>query len=242
MNDRAPAGRGGVDVRFEWGPAGIAAVDGGVVVIVDVLRFTSTVEAATRRGVLVYPYGWRDETSVELAASVGARLGHGTDPDRPSLSPLSYSRLVAGDRVVLASPNGGACTLLAADRGTLVVAACLRNAAAVGEWIRARHDVVSVIACGERWPDGTLRPALEDLLGAGTVLAALGGNQSPEARAAVAAWTDAHDHIEASLSACVSGQELISRGCHDDVVYAAAANVSTVVPILVDGRFTDAQR
>ncbi|WP_260850992.1 hypothetical protein [Rhodococcus sp. WB9] len=43
-------------------------------------------------------------------------------------------------------------------------------------WI-ARHctstSVVSVIAAGEKWPGGELRPAIEDLWGAGAVLSAL---------------------------------------------------------------------
>ena len=49
-----------------------------------------------------------------------------------------------------------------------VVAASLRNAEAVGAWIGEQdYNSVAVVAAGERWPDGSLRPALEDLLGAG---------------------------------------------------------------------------
>ena len=92
-------------------------------------------------------------------------------------------------RLVLPSPNGSA---IAAAAPGVTVAASLRNASAVAEWLseRFRGDVepVSVIAAGERWPDGSLRPALEDLLGAGAVLSALvartGVSESPEAAAA----------------------------------------------------------
>lgn len=79
----------------------------------------------------------------------------------------------------------------AAWGGGVVVAACLRNARAVAAWLSERSGAddgpVTVIAAGERWPDGSLRPA-QDLLGAGAVVAALaqrrGVRVSPEAAAA----------------------------------------------------------
>lgn len=93
-------------------------------------------------------------------------------------------------RLVLPSPNGSA--IASATAGT-VVAACLRNATAVARWLGFRladsGTAVTVIAAGERWPDGSLRPALEDLLGAGALLSALcagtGISASPEAIAPV---------------------------------------------------------
>ena len=118
-----------------------------------------------------------------------------------------------------------------------MVAGCLRNAAAVGEWLRENCSPVNVIACGEQWPDGSLRPALEDLLGAGAILSHVGGHQSPEALAAVAAWQDAAGRMENTLFACASGQELVEKGFRDDVAYAAEPSVSTVVPVLVEGAF-----
>ncbi|MGB8196207.1 MAG: 2-phosphosulfolactate phosphatase, partial [Acidimicrobiales bacterium] len=95
----------------------------------------------------------------------------------------------------------------------------------------------SVIACGERWPEGSLRPALEDLLGAGAVLSYLGGHLSPEASAAVAAWERAKESIPSIVANCASGRELVERGRLDDLEYAADVGVSTVVPTLTEGAF-----
>ncbi len=207
------------------------------VVIVDVLRFTTSVEAATSRQARVYPYRWRDASASRFAQSIGGRLADEADPAGPSLSPLSLLQLSPGHAIVLPSPNGSTCSLLAAETGATVVAGCLRNARAVAAWVRERYDEVSVIACGERWPDGSLRPSLEDFLGAGAVLAHIAGDRSPEAIGAVAGWRDAMDRVEEVLLGCGSGKELVEKGRREDVLYASAHNVSDVVPVLREGAF-----
>jgi 2-phosphosulfolactate phosphatase len=97
---------------------------------------------------------------------------------------------------------------------------------------------VAVVAAGEHRPDGSLRPAVEDLLGAGAVLHALAGRPSPEARAAVAAWRQRD--LPGDLLACASGRELAALGRVAEVRLAAEHDVSRVVPVLRDGAFTAA--
>jgi 2-phosphosulfolactate phosphatase len=231
------AGQGNYGVRFQWGPVAAPALSEGVCVVVDVLRFTTAVEAAVSRGVAVYPYRWRDATAATFADSVRARLADGRDPAGPSLSPSSMDALTPGTSLVLPSPNGSTCAVLASGAGARVVAGCLRNAAAVGSWATRATGPVTVIACGERWPDGSLRPSLEDLLGAGAILASMAGDPSPEARAAIAAFRDAAPRLREVLSECASGRELSEKGWAADVGYAARLNVSTTVPVLTDGAF-----
>ena len=226
-------------VRYEWGPAGVEAVRSDVVVIVDVLRFTTAVDAAVSAGVAVHPHRWRDRSAGALAARVGAHLADGTD-GAPSLSPASLVALGRGARVVLPSPNGSTCAALASGGGATVVAACLRNAAAVTTWLNARAaTTVTVVACGERWHDGSLRPALEDHHGAGAVIAGLNGDRSPEAQAAAAVWRDAEGRVADVLRACSSGREQQQRGWADDLRYAEAVDASSAVPVLRDGAFVD---
>jgi 2-phosphosulfolactate phosphatase len=231
------AGQGTYGARFEWGPVVAPEVSEGVCVVVDVLRFTTAVEAAVSRGVAVYPYRWRDATAAAFAGSFQARLADGGDPAGPSLSPSSMDALAPGTSLVLPSPNGATCAVLAAEAGAQVVAGCLRNAAAVGAWADEAGGPVTVIACGERWPDGSLRPSLEDLLGAGAILASVAGDPSPEARAAIAAFRDAAHRLPEVLSECASGRELGEKGWAVDVGYAARLNVSTTVPVLTSGAF-----
>ena len=224
-------------LRFQWGPLLAATLAEGICVVVDVLRFTTAVEATVTRGVAVYPYRWRDATAAALAGSVQALLADGRDPAGPSLSPSGMAALAPGTSVVFRSPNGSACALLASGAGARVVAGCLRNAAAVGAWAARTDGPVNVIACGEKWPDGSLRPSLEDLLGAGAILAAMTGDPSPEARAAMAAFRDAADDLPEVLSQCASGSELTEKGWQADIGYGAQLNVSATVPVLTGGAF-----
>jgi len=230
----------GFDVRFEWGPVAATLVPGTTAVIVDVLRFSTAVEAALSVGVTVHPFRWNDAAAAAAyASSVGAVLAAG-DRTGPSLSPLRLRELAGGTAVVLPSPNGSTCAALAAEAGSTVVAACLRNAPAVGAWLEGGGAGVTVVACGERWADGSLRPCLEDMLGAGAVIAALAGSRSPEADAAAQVYGAVQAHgLEAALRASASGRELEAKGYGDDVGYAAEAGVSAVVPVLVESRFVD---
>ena len=100
---------------------------------------------------------------------------------------------------------------------------------------------VALICAGERWPDGTLRPAVEDLWGAGALAALLlqGGwrDVAPEAIAAAAAFRAVQGGVGAALRACASGRELIDAGYPDDVEIAAELDRSASVPVLRDGAF-----
>ncbi len=156
------------EVPFDWGPNGVEAIRAPYIVIVDVLRFTTAVDAAVARGA--------------------------------------------------------------------------RNARSVAAWLNEVSREVAVIACGERWPDGSLRPSLEDHLGAGAILAHLHGDLSPEARAAVALWNSTEPGAADAVRTCVSGRELCARGWEDDLEFAVALHASTTVPLLVDGAFVDAGR
>ncbi|VXC39951.1 2-phosphosulfolactate phosphatase [Nocardioides sp. AX2bis] len=170
--------------------------------------------------------------------------------DRPTLSPAAMLRgdgLVGVQRLVLPSPNGSTISALLADAGVGVVGACLRNASAVAEALAPallRGASLAVVAAGERWPDGSLRPAVEDVWGAGSLLTALVGRGvtglSPEAELAVVAWRTVADDPAAALRSCAGGRELAAVGFGADVEVAAAVDVSAAVPVLRDGAFRDA--
>ncbi len=232
-------------VRFDWGPTGAAAIADGAqfAVVVDVLSFTTTLCVAAEFGVQVYPYRWGDDTAAEYAAERGAVLaGSRSEKAGVSLSPVSVLAALAGsdlNRLVLPSPNGSAISFDLAGSGLRVVGACLRNRTAVAGWLGSKLSSgsrVAVIAAGERWPDGSLRPAVEDLWGAGAVIAALVelgvSGLSPEAEQAAAAFLAAEPGLRDSLTASASGRELDAIGFGEDVRVASELDAGGVVPFL----------
>jgi 2-phosphosulfolactate phosphatase len=225
------------DIRLEWGMRGVDFLAPGsdVVIIVDVLSFSTSVEIATSRKAVIYPYRWKNESAQEFARSIGAELGQKRGENGFSLSPYSLLNIPRGTKLVLPSPNGATLTLATGDTPTL--AGCLRNARVIAEAAKKYGRRIAVIPAGERWPDGSLRPSFEDLIGSGAIIHYLNGNCSPEAYTARSAFLAAENELTNLLLQCGSGKELIERGYEEDVLLAAELNVSDCVPALQDGAY-----
>jgi 2-phosphosulfolactate phosphatase len=185
-----------------------------------------------------------DEES-EWAARHGSVIAsHGSAADVFSLSPGSFANAEPGARVVISSANGATCARLAAGAAA-VFAAGLENAradsTAVNEELANGGTGVTVVACGERWPEaseeGDLRFALEDYLGAGAVLSGLQLSLSPDAEVCRAAFENARNNLRGLVWNCPSGVELRERGLEEDVHWCCALNSLEVVPRLVEGVF-----
>ncbi|TWB44314.1 2-phosphosulfolactate phosphatase [Nitrospirillum pindoramense] len=228
-------------VQCEWGLTGLETLREtvAVVVIVDVLSFCTAVDIAVSRGAAILPFPYGDPGIARTASeSAGARLAAPRNAGgQLSLSPQSLMTIPAGTRLMLPSPNGSRLSL--AGGATTVLAGCLRNAAAVARKARmlANSGDIAVIPAGERWPDGGLRPAVEDLLGAGAIIAALDLPPSAEARVARDAYTAARGDLVDIIRDSRSGRELTEWGYAGDVEIALAVNTSTTTPILRDGAY-----
>lgn len=198
-------------VRFEWGVEGLARLAAtDVVVVVDVLRFSTTVIRAIENG-------------EERALDAGAHA---------------------------ISINGAAVSEAAAATPAIVLLGGLRNADAVAAAIhaeqarRGERTSIAVIASGEltgRGPGHTLRFAVEDQLGAGAIIAALGergiDHTSPEAAVAGESFRALRRAATHLLTASASGRELIDAGRRDEVVAAAQVDAASIVPVLREGTF-----
>jgi 2-phosphosulfolactate phosphatase len=226
----------------EWGLNGVRTLRDrcAVLVIVDVLSFSTAVDIAVGRGAEIIPFPLGDqEAAAQAAASAGAVLAsHRRAGEQLSLSPASLQAIVPGTRLLLPSPNGSRLSL---EGGSAAVfAGCLRNCTAVARaaLAMAREANIAVVPAGERWrSDDSLRPAIEDLIGAGAILDALDLPLSAEARIARDAFRAAQAALADTIRDCLSGCELIEKGFPQDVELACQHDVSSAAPVLRDGAY-----
>lgn len=231
------------DIRCEWGEHGVHKLrdECDVIVIVDVLSFSTCISVACGRGARVFPVTMDDpEQALRLAEQEQATMAVRRSEWQPEgdaicLSPVSMRNLQKGARVVLPSPNGA--TLSTQAGNTPVLAGCLRNAQAVAAAAMHLGSTIGVIPAGERWEDGSLRPAWEDLIGAGAIINELDGERSPEAAVAEMGYLSVVGEISSRMLKTVSGRELVDRGYKDDVLMACDEQIDNVAPRLMNGAF-----
>ncbi len=242
--DVTPYAQDSYRLRCDWGLTGAREIAGrtAIVAVVDVLSFTTTLTVAADAGIEVFPYRWRDDSAADYARKHSATLSVGRSKAKPgdiSLSPGTIRTAGVIERLVLPSPNGSTIAHEVAPVARSVIGVSLRNATAAAKWTATRLEddlYVAAIPAGERWHDGSLRPAVEDLWGAGAYLDALAGQgigpASPEARVAIAAFRDMSADVSHRLRDCASGRELIDYGYGQDVDIAAEFDQSRSVPVL----------
>ncbi len=164
---------------------------------------------------------------------------------------LTFSSRVAdavatGGSVEASGADAAALARAADASGALVLLGSLRNASATARAVlaeqqrRGARTSIAVIAAGESAAGGT-RFAVEDQLGAGAIIDALGAlgldHTSPEAAAACEAFRGLRGAVRHLMTASGSGQELLEAGGRDEALAAAQLDATDAVPVLRDGVF-----
>ncbi len=236
--------------RLAWSFLGVkqAVERKDIIVVVDNISFSSCVTTAINYGGIVYPVFTVEEAkkrAVELGAEAAVHRAQVPDKGRFSLSPMTYIGIEAGTKIVLASPNGAHCSEYGRDSEYLF-AGCLLNAKAVADQVNKLLDTtdlsVTVIAAGEKWDESfttteQMRMAIEDYLGAGSILANLKYDKSAEAQVCEAAFLSCKDKVEELLWDSESGRELRAKGFGDDVTHCSQLNKYSAVGRFESGCF-----
>lgn len=235
--------------HVDWGPEGVveARKRGDAIVVVDVLRFTSSATAAVSVGMRLLPVEHPEEAEVR-ARELGLRFVPGSGdngPDQPTMSPLWYVQHGrAGMAVVYASPNGARLTSLVSGYPHAFLGSLLnaRHVARLTAGRALEHGInLTVVAAGERSTDFDRQAAprrlfaVEDYLAAGAIAQASGLPLSAEARVAASAWQSCRQDIAALLRACISGQSLVQAGLAAEVNFCAQVDTLPAAPIVEGG-------
>ncbi|GAA1929905.1 hypothetical protein GCM10009775_22460 [Microbacterium aoyamense] len=198
-------------VRLDWGLDGLARLaPADVVIVVDVLRFSTTVTDAVARG-----------ESVAMDAAARAVSING--------APLAEAAAAAGAVVLLGclrNPSAVARAVLEEQqrRGTRTSIAVL----AAGE---LDGDGTLRFAVEDLFGAGAVVDALSSL---GI------DHTSPEAAAACESFRGLRPAVRHLLTASGSGQELLDRDRRDEVLNASEVDAASVAPVLRDGVFVAA--
>jgi 2-phosphosulfolactate phosphatase len=227
-----------VDVALTADAVTPAQLDGATVLVIDVLRASTTMIAALANGcAALVPVGDADEArrraralgpGTLLAGERGGETIRGFDLGN---SPVDCTTdRVAGCTVVFTTSNGTRA-LLAARRAAAVGVAGLVNAGAAAAWALGQARDVTLLCAGER---GTV--SLEDHVCAGLLVERLAREEpaaepTPAAREA-ARRASAYGKDVARL-ARDSGwaQRLVRRGRGADVAACLVLDATTLVPV-----------
>jgi len=237
------------------------SVAGGIAVVIDVLRASTTIITALAHGAA----GVRPVLTIEQARELAAPNEAGTamllGGERGGLridgfdlgnSPLEYAPArIAGRRIVITTTNGTAA-LDACGAAAEVLIGAIVNRTAVAARARelARSQGVAAIHLVCAGTDGQVTE--EDLLAAGGILdaasrlagsdrdtldaSAMAARQQFRGVLAAAGGADAAQAIVAAFAASRGGRNLVDLGMQADLPVAAAIDSLPVVPRLDRGR------
>lgn len=230
-----------VDIDVALAPALFRSPDRCLVVVVDLLRATTSLTAMFDAGADAVAVSGSERQARRLAAARGWLLAGEVGGLPPAgfdcgNSPRELAAMdLRGRRLVMYTTNGTRAFLRAA-RAPLVLAGALRNRRAVaGLAVReaaARGLDLCVLCAGLA---GGRAIAVEDVLAAGALVEAATGPGvalHDGALTALAAWRSARHDLPATLRRAPHGAYLVSLGFAGDLDFARRLDVSDVVPCL----------
>ncbi len=219
-------------------------VRGRTVVIIDVLRASSTILTALHHGArAVIPVPDMEEAG-RIASNMdpsvyllgGERKGDRIDGYHLGNSPLEYTEeQVTGKTIILNTTNGTVAIGRAEGAAYLTVGSFL-NASAVVDFIREKEKDATLICAGHQQ-----RASLEDTLCAGLLLDKLWngerrGGISDTAHIAHTQYVQDVNTLQHTLRSGAHARALQSKGYEADVEYAVQQDSVPLVPDYIDNR------
>ncbi len=233
---KAP-GQRQVDVIFTADAVDPASMAGRTVLVVDVLRASTTIITALTNGCLaVVPVADAAEARARAGALgpgvllAGERRGETIEGFDIGNSPTEVTRTRVAGRVLVFTTSNGTRALLAARRAPAVGVAALVNLGAAAAWALAEGRGVAVLCSGERG-----RRSLEDFVCAGLLVERVlaerpDADVTPAAREALAAGRTYAKDVGRLRDDSSWARHLVTRGRGADVAACLKLDASTLVP------------
>jgi len=219
------------------------ADDHNLVVIVDILRATSSICAAFHNGVKsIIPVATVEEAKamkVQGYMVASERDGYVLDFADFGNSPFNFTpEIVAGKEIVYSTTNGTRCIHMASHSKAVVIGSFL-NISALAEWLIQQNSPV-LIFCAS-WKD---RFSLEDTVFAGALAERLldSGNFETICDAVTASvdlWNLAKKDLSGYLQKAAQKGRLASKGLDDCIDYCLTPDQTQVVPAFQNDRLMD---
>jgi 2-phosphosulfolactate phosphatase len=218
------------------------SLQNATVVVIDVLRASSTIVAAIESGAeRIIPIA-DVETASRLVRPAerdkkllaGERKGLPVPGFDLSNSPREFTpERVRGKTIVMTTTNGTRAITTAAKAGRIVVCS-LTNLDAAAAALRGESDLV-VLCCGA---EGSI--AAEDLLCGGMLVKSLepavaAESLSDAARVARVIAEEFGSNVEAYVRSSDHGRKLAALGFEEDIAYCSRVGASSSVPVVREG-------
>ena len=237
-----------LDVAFA--PSDLAPGDaaGRTVVVVDILRFTTTACAALAAGARAVVPAASTEEALQLARTLGPedvllggeRGGRRIDGFPLGNSPLEMTPAAVGGKLLVMTTTNGTQALLAVQAAQTVLLGSAANFSVLGARLRtlfAERGELLILCSGR---DGYF--ALDDAYCAGRLVeATLGGRRrwrglNDAALASLDLVRRYGDRWERPLNTSASGQALKKIDHGDDVAHCAVPDTAPVLPLYAERR------
>ena len=219
------------------------ADDRNLVVIVDILRATSSICAAIHNGVKsILPVSTVDEARQMKKQGymvASERDGFVLDFADFGNSPFNFSpEIVKGKEIVYSTTNGTRCIHMASHSKAVIIGSFL-NISALAEWLINQNAPV-LIFCAS-WKD---RFSLEDTVFAGALAERLLNSGKFETicdavTASLDLWNLAKPDLYGYIQKSAQKGRLASKGLDDCIEYCLTADQTRVIPAFQESRLVD---
>ena len=219
------------------------ADDHNIVVIVDILRATSTICAAIHNGVKsIIPVATVEEARAMKQQGymvASERDGYVLDFADFGNSPFNFTpEIVGGKEIAYSTTNGTRCIHLASHSKAVIIGSFL-NISVLADWLIQQNAPI-LIFCAS-WKD---RFSLEDTVYAGALAERLMNSGKFETicdgvTASIDLWSLAKNDLFAYIQKAAQKSRLASKGLDDCIEYCLTDDLCPVIPIFQDEKLID---